>query len=522
MRPATVAQRPLTPPVALGPLQAGPQSIVSGAIYGTKGLLTGVGVGVVGLVSAPILGTAAGASGGDIVGGVAGACVGTVMGAAVLVVGVIGGAGSAITNLVVGTIRTPATLVAIITDDDLHGKTPIRLAEIDISPDVPSALDGNQAAADSGVFSPTANVKERGLYDALGIEPDTPMSDVRKAYYRCAMKEHPDKGGDAAKFQEVGSAYAVLSDPDKRRAYDHEGSSALRNDLSSSASEIFASMFGDGRFVHLMGELTMVTSERLQKEAAGQGAAQIQARVEAAHRKRVLQLAKALAQRLEAWVSGDTDAFRTGAQAEYESLLTAHFGPEILRAIGMQYELAADRALGLQGSDWFGTTASTHRTELVARGMLSMFRVAQDSAALDASLEGLDAEAQARAREEFTEKMKLALFKFVASDIEDAVCAAVCMRRVHVHVACGMCRRVCLCTRTFVRMGMGMRVRVRMTCTWRYMPHICACVCRGGSHVSVRTPGALRTHGWCPRLKENAYSLYQSHVRRPFNVNVRM
>ena len=59
------------------------------------------------------------------------------------------------------------------------------------------------------------------FYAVLGIVP-TASEDVIKAVYRAlAKKHHPDAGGDANRFREITEAYATLSDPAKRRHYDH-------------------------------------------------------------------------------------------------------------------------------------------------------------------------------------------------------------------------------------------------------------------------------------------------------------
>ena len=44
-----------------------------------------------------------------------------------------------------------------------------------------------------------------------------------------AMKEHPDKGGDEEKFKEIAKAYETLSNPEKKKIYDHYGEEGLKN-----------------------------------------------------------------------------------------------------------------------------------------------------------------------------------------------------------------------------------------------------------------------------------------------------
>ena len=56
----------------------------------------------------------------------------------------------------------------------------------------------------------------KNYYQTLGISPEATDDDIKKAYRSLAMKHHPDRGGDQAKFQEIQEAYGVLSDPQKR------------------------------------------------------------------------------------------------------------------------------------------------------------------------------------------------------------------------------------------------------------------------------------------------------------------
>jgi len=66
----------------------------------------------------------------------------------------------------------------------------------------------------------------KDYYQALGVSREAPADEIRKAFRRLARKYHPDvsKEPDAeAKMKEVNEAYAVLSDPEKRAAYDQLG-----------------------------------------------------------------------------------------------------------------------------------------------------------------------------------------------------------------------------------------------------------------------------------------------------------
>lgn len=88
------------------------------------------------------------------------------------------------------------------------------------------------------------------LYDTLGLSRDASEGDIKKAYRKMAMENHPDKGGDPEKFKEVSNAYAVLSDAEKRRNYDQLGDAGLEHGGGGAPGpdinvhELFAQMFG--------------------------------------------------------------------------------------------------------------------------------------------------------------------------------------------------------------------------------------------------------------------------------------
>ncbi|KAG1658086.1 Curved DNA-binding protein [Nymphon striatum] len=66
----------------------------------------------------------------------------------------------------------------------------------------------------------------KDYYDILGLKKDAPQDEIKRAYRKLARKYHPDvsKEKDAeTKFKEVGEAYEVLKDPEKRQAYDQLG-----------------------------------------------------------------------------------------------------------------------------------------------------------------------------------------------------------------------------------------------------------------------------------------------------------
>eukprot|EP01012_Entosiphon_sulcatum_P034971 TRINITY_DN443_c0_g1_i1.p1 TRINITY_DN443_c0_g1~~TRINITY_DN443_c0_g1_i1.p1 ORF type:complete len:405 (+),score=52.43 TRINITY_DN443_c0_g1_i1:26-1240(+) len=94
-------------------------------------------------------------------------------------------------------------------------------------------------------------VKSDQLYNVLGVSPSASEDDIKRAYRKLAVKYHPDKNPSpeaAEKFKEIGRAYEVLSDPEKRKLYDKYGEEGLEQGgmgSGMSAQDVFSSFFGD-------------------------------------------------------------------------------------------------------------------------------------------------------------------------------------------------------------------------------------------------------------------------------------
>lgn len=98
---------------------------------------------------------------------------------------------------------------------------------------------------------------KRDYYEVLGLSRDAAEADIKKAYRRLAMKFHPDRNPDdpgaEEKFKEATEAYEVLTDAEKKEAYDRFGHAGIdpnamgagRGFSGTSFSDIFSDVFGD-------------------------------------------------------------------------------------------------------------------------------------------------------------------------------------------------------------------------------------------------------------------------------------
>src|SRR5205807_8961490 len=100
-----------------------------------------------------------------------------------------------------------------------------------------------------------ATTRKRDYYEVLGVGRSTSAEEIKRAYRKLAVKFHPDKNPDDAhaeeKFKELGEAYDVLMDADKRAAYDRFGHAAFEQGGGFRGGfhdpfDIFREVFGGG------------------------------------------------------------------------------------------------------------------------------------------------------------------------------------------------------------------------------------------------------------------------------------
>ena len=75
------------------------------------------------------------------------------------------------------------------------------------------------------------------------------MDDIKKAYRKLAIKNHPDKGGDPEKFKEIQKSYDILFDREKRDIYDKHGIDGIEKGAGGAGGmdDILNMFMGGGR-----------------------------------------------------------------------------------------------------------------------------------------------------------------------------------------------------------------------------------------------------------------------------------
>jgi molecular chaperone DnaJ len=97
---------------------------------------------------------------------------------------------------------------------------------------------------------------KRDYYEILGVARSATDDELKKAYRKLALKHHPDKNPDdrraaEERFKELAEAYGVLSDPERRAAYDRFGHAAFEQgmgpgfDFTAGFEDIIGDLFGD-------------------------------------------------------------------------------------------------------------------------------------------------------------------------------------------------------------------------------------------------------------------------------------
>lgn len=96
---------------------------------------------------------------------------------------------------------------------------------------------------------PPKEVNNSKFYELMGVDKNASMDEIKKAFRKLALKNHPDRGGDKETFQELQNAYEILSDKEKRDVYDKYGEEGLKEGGGGGhggMDDILGQMFGMG------------------------------------------------------------------------------------------------------------------------------------------------------------------------------------------------------------------------------------------------------------------------------------
>eukprot|EP00775_Hariotina_reticulata_P004774 gene4774-5024_t len=228
-------------------------------------------------------------------------------------------------------------------------------------------------------------------YTLLEVSRDVDAATLKRQYYMLARKWHPDKNpGDleaTERFQQLGQAYQVLSNPDLRARYDKHGAAGLDVEFVD-PSMFFGMLFGSELFEPVVGEFMIVSATSKGRELTEKEINYIQ-------EARIGKLLAQLKSRLAPFIAGEVEAFREVQTINAQQLAAASFGGVMLQAVGRVYQTEADIH---QGNPLLGGLTKLRRAGDNIKSQVQAAKAAMDLVQHQVKLEAADTQLKEHAQ----------------------------------------------------------------------------------------------------------------------------
>jgi DnaJ-domain-containing protein 1 len=313
-----------------------PKDVTAGFSSGLKSITKGVVGGVASLVALPY----AGAKEEGAIGFAKGLGLGLASAVAMTVVG----AGTGIVQIGRGIVNTPKAIHAKMNEQVWDEEK-----RIWYNYNLP--LEAESFFKEEETTKEIQPVVSTELYDQLGVSPHASAAEIKKAYRQKAILLHPDKNPNdsqaSEKFQKLGNAYQILSNPQLRAAYDQSGTAGVDQNALLDSAQLFEIIFGSQRFESFIGELQLlslqeslkaVDADRIQAEMMSKGESKLKRK----QKKREIQCAINLAKLLDGFLKDESEdhiSFRTAIKAEATELSATAFGGTLIGVLVICFEL---------------------------------------------------------------------------------------------------------------------------------------------------------------------------------------